>query len=52
MNFHWYINEDDWENYPDKVNEAYDFDGCANTAGVVGYARVGELCFDICAWGT
>jgi len=51
MNFHWYINDDDWKNYPDKVKGAFDFDGCANTAGVVGYARVGELCFDLRAWG-
>lgn len=51
MKFVWEISEKDWDNYPKLMKECSDFDGMVNTAGVVGNCRIGDLIFDIRAWG-
>ena len=51
MKFVWEINKEAWNNYKNEIMECIEVDGCPNTAGVVGVCRVGDLCFDIRAWG-
>lgn len=59
MKFVWEITKEDWENYPEEIRKAaewdtksYGFDdGDVNTAGVFGCCRVGDLVFDFRAWG-
>ena len=51
--FSWDLTEKDWRDYRVAIRrEAEDNpDGSVNTAGVVGCCRIGDLCFDLRAWG-
>lgn len=51
MKFVWDMEEKEWDRYPAWINACVDGDGIVNTAGVVGCCRVGNLVFDIRAWG-
>ena len=53
MKFVWDLSEKEWDRYPTEIRHAaeWDSDGIVNSAGVVGCCRVGDLCFDIRAWG-
>lgn len=62
MKFVWEITEEDWEKYPEELKKAAEEDaqyygdgnideGDVNTAGVFGCCRVGNLVFDLRAWG-
>ena len=53
MEFVWDLNEEEWKNYGVDIRKVAESepDGAVNTAGVVGCCRVGDLCFDLRAWG-
>lgn len=51
MKFVWEVNKKDWVEYPALVRNSAEGDGMVNTAGVVGCCRIGDLVFDIRAWG-
>ena len=51
MKFVWEVSEKDWKEYPELIRKSADTDGYINTAGCVGCVRVGDLVFDLRAWG-
>lgn len=51
MRFVWDIKDNDWNEYRNLIKRCYENDSVINTAGVVGCCRVGDLVFDIRAWG-
>lgn len=51
MKFVWEINEANYYNYKNLVEENIKLFGEANSTGILGMCRVGDLCFDIRAWG-
>lgn len=53
MKFVWDLSEEDWNKYPELMERQIesDPDGIVNPIGVLGCCHVGDLCFDIRAWG-